>query len=584
MQTRFSTDRVAEQLLLSLEKDLCVKSLGRESRDFYPVDPSRLKAVLQVDGFLKKYIFEKDALLPEQVLASSLGKFLENQRRLAPLEDTCDIVLLDIIMRARGWLEGVLGDYSSDEHMDLCYFPRKASVGTPMRRATLDERWLRGLTGSRQHIDWFLHKYLPWLGTSAPRASNGTLKVPLTEVDELAATFVPKTWKSLRMIVPNTAIGGLYSNGLGRVLERRLLAAGYDLSVLPDRHKRLARLSSIKRNLATIDQSLASDNITVWTIERLLPKRWTSVLCKGRIGRLRLPDSSTIDTNTMSMMGVGFTFPLQTLVFLSLVHACYDHRYEGANTKPERIISVFGDDVICPVELQDLVTKVFSYFGFQINLDKSFWSGAFKESCGGDYYHGYDVRPAYLPQGGRLNKRSYEAFLYKTFNALRARWDYAEIKATCDLILMLLPRKFVVPPHFGDDTGLKLSLEEASLLGLKTPKRDIHGNFHFPYLSSKGKSKEVKFHDAHYWRHLHVASRPHNCQSGLLDRIDFHCGVSRVGALCFEERLLESQPKAYRSKLNGRRLRKTATHVPIPGDASLFRVCTRGFSHNWEQP
>lgn len=577
MQNRFVTDALAAKLMQTLASDLGYSNLGRGlERDYYPIDPFELKKVLQVDGFLKKYIFQEDALTPEAVHEDSLNKFLANQHRITNHCTVYDKFLLTVMGYARGWIDNVLLDYDQDEHLDLCYFPRRASVGTPLQKATLCERWQRGLTGSYQHVDWFNKVYIPWLGHSAPRKRNGVLKHTPRIVDKLAATFVPKTWKSLRMIVPNTSIGGLYTNGLGRVIENRLRRCGYDISKLPDIHKSLARSSSKKRHLCTIDQSLASDNITRALVENLVPLRWFKRLDFGRIDRLELPGARIIKTNTFSMMGTGFTFPLQTLIFLGLLHGIYDTVFNRSRNAPRREISVFGDDIICPVEMKDFVIRVFADLGLQINVDKSFYTGAFKESCGGDYYHGLDVRPAFLPDGGRLTYSQKAAYLFKTFNALTKRWNLNDIPRTVSLLLQTMDKKFIVPLEFGDDAGLKLTLEEADQLGLKTPKRSIHGIFTFPYLSSRGLNKEVTYHEPYYWRHLHASAREHYHQSDTLDRVNFLTGVSRTGIETFQSEL--------EARLHGRQKTKATvkgkTYIPIPGSIVCY-VTAHGRTHNW---
>ena len=505
MRKSYSTDPVASRLL-----DLLVADLGvarayprEEAREYYSIDPYRLKCELQADNLLSKYIFQEDVFKGTEVTEKSIKKFMDNQETLGPLPPTQDSRILDILMRARGWLQETLQEYNEEEHLGYCYFPRKASVGTPRRKATLQHRWLHGLTGSEAHLDWFNHRYLPWLQSSAPRRRLYDGNIVTESVDELNATFVPKTWKSLRMIVPNSGIGGLYSNGLGKVLEMRLRRRGYDIRKLSDIHKSLAQKSSIDDTLATVDQSMASDNITLDVVDKLLPATWAKVLKRGRIGLLKLPSGEYLETETFSMMGVGFTFPLQTLIFLSVVHACYDHKYCGRwRAAPERTISVFGDDLICPREIRPEVELAFAYLGFKINQEKTFWTGGFKESCGGDYYRGLDVRPAKLPQGGQLGKRRFNVWLIKVFNLLHRRWMLEELPRCFEYLLSLMEKRYVVPPNHSDDAGLKLSLAEAEMLGLRVPRRDIHGTYTITFFKAEPRLIKVEYHDVYLWRKL----------------------------------------------------------------------------------
>jgi hypothetical protein len=54
-------------------------------------------------------------------------------------------------------------------------------------------------------------------------------------------------------------------------------------------------------------------------------------------------------------------------------------------------VRVYGDDIIVPVGNVRSVIDSLEKLGFLVGLDKSFWNGRFRESCGGDYYAGEDV-------------------------------------------------------------------------------------------------------------------------------------------------------------------------------------------------
>jgi hypothetical protein len=102
-------------------------------------------------------------------------------------------------------------------------------------------------------------------------------------------------------------------------------------------------------------------------------------------------------------MGNGFTFPLQTAIFSSIVVAALtmDYPYEVARKccsldNPSGMWSVFGDDIIVVSSHYPRVVRLLGLLGFEVNSDKSFSSGLFRESCGHDYYHGCNVRPVYV--------------------------------------------------------------------------------------------------------------------------------------------------------------------------------------------
>lgn len=510
-QKSYSTDAMAEKIALALREDL---GLGHQytgnprlwQMQYSPLNGDAFKKHYQLCELLKKYSFEKDVYTQSEILEMSVEKFMANQKRLDSHVMNIDDPVREAVFRARGWIDRLLGDYDLDEHLRLCYWPKKASVGVPQRKATLENRWLTVITGSAQHVEWFDHIYLPWFG----HAESIRSELDLIVIEHLSAVLVNKTYKSRRMIVPNSSIGGLYSNGLGAVMVERLCRNGYDVKVLPDNHKLLAKQASKHGRLATVDQSLASDNITVDLIQRLFPRRWARALLFGRIGFLDV-DDELIETKTMSTMGIGFTFPMQMVVFLGLAHACLDMYVEAHGDVGNATISCFGDDLICPVELKSTITHVFESLGLQFNADKSFWRGPFRESCGGDYYHGFDVRPAYLPPGGiELKAASYEAWLYKSYNALKRRWDDYAIASTLALIrdelAQLREKPFAVPAAYGDDAGLKESLENIESMGLRPPHRDVHGTYSFMTLRKQVALKQVKFHACYMWEVLRSAS------------------------------------------------------------------------------
>jgi len=91
-------------------------------------------------------------------------------------------------------------------------------------------------------------------------------------------------------------------------------------------------------------------------------------------------------------MGNGFTFELESLVFWSLATAVCS--FLGISND----IGVYGDDIIIDREAVPLLKNVFTYLGFTINEEKSYTTGSFFESCGGQYFDGLDVTPVYQKQ------------------------------------------------------------------------------------------------------------------------------------------------------------------------------------------
>jgi hypothetical protein len=115
-----------------------------------------------------------------------------------------------------------------------------------------------------------------------------------------------------------------------------------------------------------------------------LPQKWYKYLADvrspfGKIG------TKLFKYSKFSSMGNGSTFALESLIFASLCYAT-----------GSKAFSVYGDDLIIETELVDDLVDLLRFFGFSVNADKSYVSGPFRESCGTDWYEGYDVTPFYL--------------------------------------------------------------------------------------------------------------------------------------------------------------------------------------------
>lgn len=198
--------------------------------------------------------------------------------------------------------------------------------------------------------------------------------------------FVPKNAKTYRSILTEPTINAVLQAGYGKWIARRLLCVGQDIKD-QTRNQRLAREGSLTGALATLDLSSASDSIATELVYHLLPYEWYVALSECRTPEYVDGDSEPKKLEKFSSMGNGFTFPLQTLIFWALVKSCQ----EADNA----VVSVYGDDIICPVTSVPLVKKVFDAVGFTLNTGKSYWSGGFRESCGADYYFGIGIRPFY---------------------------------------------------------------------------------------------------------------------------------------------------------------------------------------------
>ncbi len=211
--------------------------------------------------------------------------------------------------------------------------------------------------------------------------------------------YVPKETVIARTAATEPTLNMFGQLGYGHLIERQLgKYHDIDLSVQPNVNQWMARSGSLNGEYATIDLSSASDTIGLGLLSYILPEALNKDL-----GMLRSPytvyGGKSIKLNMVSTMGNGFTFPLQTWIFANLVLACMIEKgLPIRDIYNKRRYSVFGDDIICPSGIYDYVCRMLGACGFTVNGSKSFAVGPFRESCGGDFFLGTNVRSVYLKE------------------------------------------------------------------------------------------------------------------------------------------------------------------------------------------
>jgi len=162
----------------------------------------------------------------------------------------------------------------------------------------------------------------------------------------------------------------------------------------------LALTSSENLERATIDMSEASDRIFRLIVSWLFQdnQELHDILMALSTKLIVLPKElisgnggSTIKTNKYAPMGSGLCFPIMTLVHWALIKSIL-FLHNGTDED----VYVYGDDIIVPSHLTELVYKYLPRFGMKLNVDKSFFRSHFRESCGVHGYFGRDVTPVYI--------------------------------------------------------------------------------------------------------------------------------------------------------------------------------------------
>jgi len=241
--------------------------------------------------------------------------------------------------------------------------------------------------------------------------------------------FVPKTAKVLRTIAIEPSGNSLLQKGADLVMRQRLLRVGIDLSC-QKRNQEFARLGSLSTGqIATIDLSSASDSVATEVVRSLFPDAWFAFLNAIRSETYVL-NGEHHKYHKFSSMGNGTTFPIETLIFVAACHAV------GCGV-PGKDFTVYGDDIAIPVGKSRELLRLLRILGFRTNLDKTFVTGPFRESCGEDWFGGVSVRPFVFDYALDSVEN-----IFKFLNQTRDRTLWVDFfEPVRDFVLRLLPVK-----------------------------------------------------------------------------------------------------------------------------------------------
>lgn len=225
--------------------------------------------------------------------------------------------------------------------------------------------------------------------------------------DKCLVLPVPKSYKAVRMIamepLSRQAKGGVVADILAQHLPSFLDIRDQS------RNQELARLGSNgSLSLATLDATNASDLISKTLFREIFPPEFIA-----RVDRLlshfTVVRNVTRSMQMMSTAGHSLTFVLETLVYYGIAAAAarYVSLFGGEGGG---YISVYGDDVILPSKVAETAQQFYSMLGLQINMDKSYWEGPYRESCGEEYYNGINVSSVYFPRFPLVGKISRSKF------------------------------------------------------------------------------------------------------------------------------------------------------------------------------
>lgn len=289
-------------------------------------------------------------------------------------------------------------------------------------------------------------------------------------------TTVPKNEDTVRVIAIEPSGNMALQLAAGQYLTDVLRSIGLDITSQQPKNKKLAERGSLDGDLCTIDLKSASDMFKPELIQLLFPAKWFALLMSIRSEYTEV-EKVDVKLNMISTMGNGFTFPLMTLCIVSLIYA-----FRAGRGGPNLFIdwektAVFGDDVIMSSSEYDGFTSLLSDAGLIVNHDKSFSSGPFRESCGGDYWLGRDITPFYA------RSLAYDHDVFVVINQV-LNWCGREKIMLLDTLMYLknlLRRVHFVPEWSNPDQGvLTVSVSNRyTFLQVERVTRVIFDNDHF---------------------------------------------------------------------------------------------------------
>jgi len=288
------------------------------------------------------------------------------------------------------------------------------------------------------------------------------------------SSFVPKNVDISRQIATEPALNMFFQLGFGSLLETRLARRwGISFADQPDKNRMMARRGSISfdrdDSFATIDLRSASDLIALKHVAWALPPEWVDAILTLRSPATKV-DDEWVDLKMCSTMGNGFTFPLQSIIFSCVVAAVY--RLEGINLSTswsDPTFGVFGDDIVIYRRCYSKVVRLLTLLGFDVNGDKSFSDGAFRESCGHDYYYGFNIRPVFVRRLDSVQD------LYVLVNLL-CDWSSRTgimLPNLCRYIIESIPRNLRYPVPLGENLDAGLRVPRSFVL----PKTDHNNSY-----------------------------------------------------------------------------------------------------------
>jgi hypothetical protein len=198
---------------------------------------------------------------------------------------------------------------------------------------------------------------------------------------------------------------------LRRRIESHPLTAGHVNFTNQAVNRDIALSSSEDGAFATIDMKEASDRVSLTVVAGLMPSKLIESLMVTRSIYNRFPDGKEIRLRKFAPMGSAVCFPVEALVFWSLVVGTLVRIFDMSVQRACKSVYIYGDDIIVPSEKAVAVIDSLERFGLLCNREKSYWSGSYRESCGVDAFKGVNVTPIKIKKRLPQQRRDVEGIV-----------------------------------------------------------------------------------------------------------------------------------------------------------------------------
>lgn len=223
------------------------------------------------------------------------------------------------------------------------------------------------------------------------------------DLDYVRVVCVPKSYKTPRIIAEVAAYRQFHMQAIRFHATEEAENSDWGSQIILDDqtlNAQCAFLGSVYGTYATIDLSSASDSIANILARKVLPKCYYDAVERWNPKNISVSLKGTrqiIPRNIFQTSGNGSTFVLESVIFLAIALAATNYcSVYRQDLMPPRI---YGDDIICDVRVVDTLYDFLDMLGFTVNRDKSFGNESrYRESCGAEYWCGYDVATRYFPR------------------------------------------------------------------------------------------------------------------------------------------------------------------------------------------